>query len=75
MRLQCRAKLVATVDTPSRVFAYEWQAKDLRDTECVRAANKGVTGRRFCTSAQDERLEVRLETADGAGRESRAVAS
>jgi hypothetical protein len=34
----------------SRVFAYEWQAKDLRDRECVRVAGKGLTGVRFCAS-------------------------
>ena len=33
---------------PSRVFAYEWQAKELRDREFVRVARKGLTGARFC---------------------------
>jgi glutamate synthase domain-containing protein 3 len=33
---------------PSRVFAYEWQAKGLRDKEFVRVANTGLTGGRFC---------------------------
>src|SRR5712691_13249874 len=47
-----RSKLVATVTPPSRVFAYEWQGKDLRDTECVRVAGKGVTERHFCASVQ-----------------------
>src|SRR5713226_4228930 len=42
----------ATVAPPSRVFAYEWQGKDLRDTECVRVASKGLTKRRFCASVQ-----------------------
>src|SRR5713101_5701325 len=42
----------ATVAPPSRVFAYEWQGKDLRDTECVRVANKGLTERHFCASVQ-----------------------
>src|SRR5713226_6970134 len=42
----------ATVAPPSRVFAYEWQGKDLRDTECVRVANKGLTKRHFCASVQ-----------------------
>ena len=37
---------------PSRVFAYEWQAKDLRDMECVRVASKGLIERRFCASVQ-----------------------
>src|SRR6266849_230505 len=46
------SKLVATVAPPSRVFAYEWQGKDLRDTECVRAAGKGLTKRHFCASVQ-----------------------
>src|ERR1700680_2272575 len=36
----------------SRVFAYEWQAKDLRDTECVRVANKRLTKRGFSSSVQ-----------------------
>src|SRR5260370_18607367 len=36
----------------SRVFAYEWQGKDLRDTECVRVASKGLTKRDFCASVQ-----------------------
>src|SRR6266849_1050286 len=49
------SKLVATVAPPSRVFAYEWQGKDLRDTECVRAAGKGLTKRRFCASVQRTR--------------------
>ena len=34
----------------SPVFAYEWQAKDLHDRECVRVANKGVARRPFCAS-------------------------
>ena len=37
---------------PSRVFAYEWQGKDLRDKECVRVASKGVTKRHFCASVR-----------------------
>ncbi len=36
----------------SRVFAYEWQGKGLRDTECVRVANKGLTEGHFCASVQ-----------------------
>jgi hypothetical protein len=40
------------VTPPSRVFAYEWQAKDLRDTECVRVANNGLTEGHFCASVQ-----------------------
>ena len=36
----------------SRVFAYEWQGKDLRDTECVRVAGKGLTEGHFCASVQ-----------------------
>src|SRR6266436_1591827 len=36
----------------SRVFAYEWQGKDLRDTECVRVASKGLTERHFCASVR-----------------------
>src|SRR5712691_9625799 len=50
-----RSKLVATVTPPSRVFAYEWQGKDLRDTECVRVAGKGLTKRHFCASVQRTR--------------------
>ena len=38
---------------PSRVFAYEWQGKELRDRECVRVASKGLAERRFCVSAQE----------------------
>ena len=30
---------VARRGTLSRVFAYEWQSKDLRDAECARVAN------------------------------------
>ena len=37
---------------PSWVFAYEWQAKDLRDMECVRVANNGLTEGHFCASVQ-----------------------
>jgi hypothetical protein len=40
------------VTPPSRVFAYEWQGKDLRDTECVRVASKGLTKRHFCALVQ-----------------------
>ena len=40
---------------PSRVFAYEWQAKGLRDRECVRVASKGLRKRFFCASAHDGR--------------------
>ncbi len=47
-----RSKLAATVTPLSRVFAYEWQGKDLRDTECVRVASKGLTKRRFYASVQ-----------------------
>src|SRR5712691_11325376 len=47
-----RSRLVAAVTPPSRVFAYEWQGKDLRDTECVRVASKGLTKRHFCASLQ-----------------------
>ena len=36
----------------SRVFAYEWQGKDLRDRECVRVANKGLTKPHFCPLVQ-----------------------
>src|SRR5216684_7762273 len=34
------------------LVAYEWQGKDLRDTECVRVAGKGLTKRHFCASVQ-----------------------
>ena len=47
-----RSKLVATVTPPSQVFWYEWHGKDLRDTECVRVASKGLTERHFCASVQ-----------------------
>ena len=40
---------------PSRVFAYEWQGKDLRDKECVRVASKGLAKRHFCASVQRTR--------------------
>src|SRR5260370_3397541 len=43
------------VTPPSRVFAQEWQAKELRDTECVRVASKGLTKRHFCASVQQTR--------------------
>ena len=59
----------------SPVFAYEWQGKDLRDRECVRVANKGVTERHFCASAQDGTRETRLEMERVAGRVVRAVAA
>src|SRR5216683_5104661 len=36
----------------SRVFAYEWQGKGLRDRECVRVAGKGLTEGHFCASVQ-----------------------
>jgi len=40
------------VATLFRAIAYEWQGKDLRDTECVRVASKGLTKRGFCASVQ-----------------------
>src|SRR5260370_13980255 len=49
------AETGATVAPPSRVFAYEWQGKDLRDTECARVASKGLTKRHFCASVQRTR--------------------
>ena len=39
----------------SRVFAYEWQGKELRDRECVRVAGKGLTGGHFCVLTHDGR--------------------
>src|SRR5579859_1101601 len=48
--------------THTRVFAYEWQGKDLRDREFVRVAGKGLTGGRFCAFGAGSRglkLEVR----------------
>ncbi len=45
-------KNLGAVAPVSRVFAYEWQGKDLRDTECVRVASKGLTKRHFCASVQ-----------------------
>ncbi len=44
--------LTGGVTPLSRVFAYEWQGKDLRDTECVRVAGKGLTEGHFCASVQ-----------------------
>ncbi len=49
---KCGVETGATVAPPSRVFAYEWQGKDLRDKECVRVASKGLTERHFCASVQ-----------------------
>ena len=51
---------------PSRVSASEWQGKDLRDRECVRVANTGLTERHFCAcvageGANDARREARGE--------------
>src|SRR5713226_8632617 len=51
-RVACGEKNLGAVAPVSRVFAYEWQGKDLRDTECVRVASKGVTKRHFCASVQ-----------------------
>ena len=48
----------------SRVFAYEWQGKDLRDRECVGEAGKGLTGGRFCVFAHDEESDPSLVTCD-----------
>jgi hypothetical protein len=45
------------------VFAYEWQGKDLRDRECVRAANNGLTRTCFCAFAHDSAEEKRPEIA------------
>ena len=51
----------------SRVFAYEWQAKDLRDRECVRVAGKGVTGTCFAFLAHERTQAVLAEIAGWAG--------
>ncbi len=45
-------KLGAAVTPISRVFAYEWQGKDLPDREFVRVAGKGLTERHFCAPVQ-----------------------
>src|SRR5260370_36685637 len=45
-------KLGAAVTPISRVFAYEWQGKDLPDRECVRVTGKGITGRHFFAPLQ-----------------------
>ena len=37
----------------SRVFAYEWHVKELRDRECVRVASKGLAESHFCAFAQE----------------------
>src|SRR5712692_10716393 len=51
-RVASAEKNLGAVAPVSRVFAYEWQGKDLRDTECVRVASKGLTKRHFCVSVQ-----------------------
>src|SRR5712692_2206023 len=51
-RVASAEKNLGAVAPVSRVFAYEWQGKDLRDTECVRVASKGLTKRHFCASAR-----------------------
>src|SRR5712692_4553556 len=51
-RVASAEKNLGAVAPVSRVFAYEWQGKDLRDTECVRVASKGLTKRHFCASVQ-----------------------
>jgi hypothetical protein len=53
-----------------RVFAYEWQGKDLRDTECARVANKRLAERCFCVLAHDGTPVGRLEIA---GRVARTI--
>src|SRR5579864_6732021 len=50
--------LRAAETPPSRVFAYEWQTKGLRDRECARVAGKGLTGGHFCVFAHDGTPEV-----------------
>jgi hypothetical protein len=52
--LPIRKNLGGGIHTP-RVFAYEWQGKDLRDTESVRVADKGLIGGYFCVFAHDGR--------------------
>ena len=42
-RVASGEKNLGAVAPVSRVFAYEWQGKDLRDKECVRVAGKGLT--------------------------------
>ena len=69
------AEIGRSVAPPSRVFAYEWQGKDLRDKECVRVANKGVTERDFCASAQDGTREMRFGMKRIAGRGIATVAA
>src|SRR5260370_3777854 len=51
-RVASGEKNLGAVAPVSRVFAYEWQGKDLRDKECVRGASKGLTKRHFCASVQ-----------------------
>src|SRR5712692_11912930 len=51
-RVASGEKNLGAVAPVSRVFAYEWQGKDLRDRECVRVAGKGLTKRHFCASVQ-----------------------
>jgi hypothetical protein len=50
-----QAKFGKDVTPISRVFAYEWQTKGLRDRECVRVPGKGLTDGLFCVSAHDGR--------------------
>ena len=59
------------VGHPSRVFAYEWQGKDLRDRESVRAANKGVTKTCFCAFAHERMRAERRKVASGEWRVAR----
>jgi len=42
-----RFEVRPTVAPLSRVFAYEWQGKDLHGRECVRVAGKGTYRRAF----------------------------
>src|SRR5216684_7496659 len=51
-RVASGEKNLGAVAPVSRVFAYEWQGKDLRDTEYVRVTSKGLTKRHFCASVQ-----------------------
>ena len=46
-------KNLESVGPSSRVFAYEWQGKELRDRECVRVASKGLAEPHFCVFAQE----------------------
>jgi len=60
-------KLGGGVAPISRVFADEWQGKDLRDTECARVASKGLAEGRFCALTHERTRAGRQKVASGEG--------